>query len=87
MILVIWEDIPERTRMYLVDGLDPEIERKILQAHGNYVNIVSDKNNEAAAVWLGEWLDNKPVAFDTNNPDKISVPSGITEIVHSGMIL
>lgn len=51
-VLVIYELIPEDTKMYLVEANGADLER-LKAAHGVYVNYSDDDDD---AVWLNDWL-------------------------------
>jgi len=55
-ILLIWEEIPESTKMFWLEGLTQEQYDKICAAHGTYIN----SNENDATMWLNEeFLFNK----------------------------
>lgn len=53
-VLLIWEQVPEKTTMYLLQDLTQEEYDMIVKAHGQYVNTVDE--NEAV-LWLNDFLE------------------------------
>lgn len=80
-VLVIYELIPEDTKMYVVEAEGEELE-KIKAAHGVYVNI--DEDDEPAS-WLNEYLDGRPeVEISPGHP---ILADFFDLVVHSGFHL
>lgn len=52
-ILVIWEEIPERTRLFLVE-LDKDDATRVKRCHGTFIN----SNDTEDTHWLDEYLFN-----------------------------
>lgn len=76
-VLLIWEEIPEQVRIYLLDG---EIADQARKAHGQLINSTEDT---AEAEILSEMLEGIE-ALNLASPVKIEEP---VEIVMSGFIL
>jgi len=53
-ILVIWEEIPEKTSLYLLDVEDKKELTKIKKAHGHYLNYDGYEDS-----WLCLYLEDK----------------------------
>lgn len=80
-VLVVFEYIPEDTKVYLLDldGKDLEMVKK---AHGVYVNV---SKNDKAAARLDEFLqDKEPLKIKAGKPFEIE---GIELVVHAGFML
>lgn len=55
-ILLIWEEVPEVTKMFWLEGLSQDAFEKVLAAHGTYVN--ADDETEATQ-FVQEYLFDK----------------------------
>jgi hypothetical protein len=55
-ILIVWEEIPETTKFYILDIEDQKIIDKIKKANGQIINL-TEKDDDAQ--WLGEFLDGR----------------------------
>ncbi len=85
-IIVVWEEIPEATRIYsLIVGA--ETAEKIKAAHGSFINS-GDTIDEKAAEWLNEYLAGQIPSIDTRKEhSRIIEVSEPSTIVLSGFIL
>jgi len=80
-VLVIYELIPEETKVYLLDVEGKDL-AKVKKAHGVYGNNVG---NDKPALWLSEFLEGKPeLKIERGKPFEIE---GIELVVHSGFVL
>lgn len=65
MVLLIWHEFPETTKVYRFLDLGADVKEKILTAHNCYANGEEDPAKEAAAVWLSKFLEGKTPEFDS----------------------
>jgi hypothetical protein len=81
-VLVIWEEIPEETRFYLLDLAGNDL-KKVLKAHGQIIGTTELEGDEVN--FLGDMLEKaKPCpgdkAFDVAKEE-------IKYVVHAGFML
>jgi hypothetical protein len=80
-VLVIYELVPEETKVYLLDVEGKDL-AKVKKAHGVYANNVG---NDKPAVWLSEFLEGKPeLKVEKGKPFDATE---VELVVHSGFIL
>lgn len=93
-ILLIWEEIPESTKVFLLADLDQEDFDKVCAAHGAYANS-GDEDDSKKAWWLSSFLyDEKArkLRFDTlyDSDQKGKAPleiEGEYTVVMSGVMM
>jgi len=77
-ILVIWEEIPENTSLYLLENVDAKSLAKLKGAHGRFLNF-----DEYEDTWLCDTLEGKkPLPLVKGKPFDAK---GIDLIVVSGI--
>lgn len=54
MILLIWHEVPENVRFYLIPE-DHVAAATVIEASNHYVNSVDDEND--SVIQVGEWID------------------------------
>lgn len=63
--LIVWQEVPENVKMYLVDGLDAEETKKLVLCQGHYVGEeVDDPDVEDALSWLSKNLEGQDAIYD-----------------------
>lgn len=88
MILLIWEEVPEATTVFLLRDLTEEEKTKVRKCHNHFIN---DGNGWVEEVgWLSVYLEErKPeIIFGKDNPDEVRVllNTPLLEIVVSGFL-
>lgn len=89
-VLIIWEEIPEESKLFLVE-LDGEELEKAFKAHGQLVNCTQTKSD--GAEFLSEFLvDKTPIMDSAKIQEKKLAPINVKElgaefIVWSGFML
>ena len=89
-VLVIWEEIPEESKLYLLE-LDGEELKKTLEAHGQLVGCTDTKSD--GVEFLSEFLVGKTPIMDSSKIlGKKAAPINVKElgaefIVWSGLML
>lgn len=78
-VLLVWQEIPERTTFFILEG---EVAELAIQAHGCFVNMV-DGDPDGAADALNAALDGKENADDAKPIDL----DGISQLVTSGFMM
>lgn len=83
-VLIIYENIPESTDLYLEEVSDKEW--KWLQlTHGCYINYGMPKANQKACNKLNEWLMKKTkIEIKVGKPLELEVIMPIAYIIHTG---
>jgi hypothetical protein len=93
--LIIWEEVPENTRFFLVPNtiIDTEFVSNLHQANDRFVNTVGWRKNKGLN-FLKDWLfdedgDCKKSEFEVNSQvDKLVFDNVvITRVCHAGFIL
>jgi hypothetical protein len=87
-VLLIWEEVPEETKLYYFDGLTDEEYNKLCMCQNHFINMknVGETDDEAAALnWLNSWLENKQnYLLSKNVPFKCNVT---TTVIFAGFLL
>jgi hypothetical protein len=81
-ILVIWEEIPEATKFYIIDIDDQKTIDKIKKAHNQIINVTKKDDD---ALWLGEFLDSRDqITLIEGKPINID---SVELLIYSGICL
>jgi hypothetical protein len=89
-VLLVWEEVPERTLMFKLDGLSASDHARVQKAHGTFIN----SNENDYTNWLQEYLwDSEkskyrfdPV-FDSQAESEPFVVDGTHVVVVAGFVM
>lgn len=91
-IIVIWESVSERTRVYLLRDLPPKTTRQITNVHGKFINTIGTDDNQILTVYNTFLKGKAPLvdSEDINDPVSIYAPNSAkntVKIVLTGELL
>jgi hypothetical protein len=70
-VLVIWQDIPSRTALYLVEFTNEQAYRRCLTCHGEFLNQVHNDEIEENLNELAELLDHLSTIYNSDSVSRI----------------
>lgn len=86
-ILLIWDDNPERTRIY-EELVTPEEFKTLSRTHGKLMNSANNTpEDEDALMFVSEWLVGRTPIFDTEKSDNPIKEVLTCSIIHTGFIM
>ncbi len=81
-ILLIWEEIPENTKLYLLTDLTEEQYAFIIKSNGGIINVAdTDDAREVAINELAEFLQDKKPWYDFQEDGSDRLPGAIDKSV------
>lgn len=96
MYTIIWQDVPDRLRIYEYATSDKDAQERIERCHGNLIGTVDDRF-EADILWLGELLggtytsgkeeDDTPLFVGSITPKYDSEKGDVDPIHLSGRVI
>lgn len=85
-VLIIWEDVGERTRLY-EELVTPDEFKAMSAAHGNIIGLMDQTPAaEKALNYLCEWLVDRKPFYDTESPDKPIREILACSVIHTGFV-
>lgn len=95
-ILIIYENVPEQTKIYMLGGQDRETLAQLSLCHNHFANLSGNSEEQDSALfWLseklyGEWKEN--LVYDSNKESNVikaygSGEDAIIYVIHTGIIL
>lgn len=85
-VLIIWEDVGERTRLY-EELMTAEEFKKASAAHGNIIGLANQTAvaNEALD-YLNRWLKDRKPFYDTEYPEQPIREIAACSVIHTGFV-
>lgn len=84
-VVLIYELIPEDTKIYLLSDLDAKTYGRIVSCCGKYANTSGlSKRDDENLAWLSDYLEKHGESEETTRPILIE---GYHAVVHTGFIL
>lgn len=87
-ILMLYENIPDSTYIYILDNVSPDDWKWLQLAHGKYINEPGmEANTQAACDKLSIYLENKEKLAPSQISPLLLRDAGFDYFIHTGFIL
>lgn len=88
-IFVIYEEVPENTRFYLLHNVSDEVLKRLSRCHGHLINQSGNsKELDQDLDWMYSYLEDKQeIILESGKPIILSDKGDPVHVIHTGFIL
>jgi hypothetical protein len=85
-IAVIWNEVPDRLRIFLLEPSDLATQDRILALHGHLQDYGSTDHLDMEIDWLGRFLESFSPVYDDSGASKTEVIAAADRVVVTGVV-